>query len=65
MYSDDDDDKKYTDLLHNEMQFFKENFELENNSNIIEIYDKFHSNNSHCPCLATIAKSAKKTISID
>jgi len=48
MYSDDDDDddKKYAELLHNEMQIFKENFEIENNSNIIEIYDKFHSNNS-------------------
>jgi hypothetical protein len=48
MYSDDDDDddKKYTDLLNNEMQMFKGNFEIENNSNIIEIYDKFHSNNS-------------------
>ena len=46
MYSDDDDDKKYTELLHNEIQQFKDNFVIENNSNIIEIYDKFYSNNS-------------------
>jgi len=47
MYSDDDDDdKKYTELLHNEIQLFKENMEIENASNIIEIYDKFYSNNS-------------------
>jgi hypothetical protein len=47
MYSDDDDDdKKYTELLQNEIQLFKENIEIENTSNIIEIYDKFYSNNS-------------------
>jgi len=47
MDTDDDDDKKYSNLLQSEIEILKETFENNlHDSNIIEIYDKFYSSNS-------------------
>lgn len=44
---DDDDDKKYTELLQREIRILNETLQPNNQeSNMIEIYDKFYSGNS-------------------
>jgi hypothetical protein len=46
-YEDDDDDKKYAELLQSEIQILKETVQTnDRESDMIEIYDKFYSGNS-------------------